>query len=86
MVETLGDEATELSTGDQYLLQTMPAPLVCCILSLTTHLSKVWVVVGLEASVINPKYLNIAVVLEERKKGLEFGAGDVAWVHGATEI
>lgn len=74
-----------MSGGDQYLLQTMPAPSVCCILSLTAHLSKIWMVAGPEASVTNPECLNIAVVLEERKKGLEFGAGDVTWVHWATE-
>lgn len=86
MVETPGDEATALSAGDQYLLQAMLAPSVCCILSPTAHLSKIWMVAGLEANVTNPKCLNIAVVLEERKKGLKSGAGDVTWVHWATEV
>lgn len=35
---------------------------------------------GLEASVTNLKCLNIAVVLEERKKVLEFGAGNGAFI------
>lgn len=51
-------QQTALSAGDQYLLQTMPAPLVFCTLVLTTHLSKIWMVARLEASVTNLKYLS----------------------------
>jgi len=81
LVEALGDEATALRAGDRYLFQTMPAPSVCCILSVTAHLSQTWVVAGLEASVTNPKCSNVAVVLEKRKKGLEFGAAVTSYMH-----
>lgn len=51
-------QQTALSAGDQYLLQTMPAALVSCILTLMTHLSKIWIMARPEASVTNLKYLN----------------------------
>lgn len=71
-------QQTALSAVVQYLLQTMPVPLVFCILTL----SKIWVMARLEASVTNLKYLNTCVVLEERKKGWEFRARDITFSFG----